>query len=262
MSVKILVDCRNPNKLPTVFANMETGFECISTSDFTEDIIRHAECYKPDMFLTFFETFDYNTMQQYYHLKTKKELENIPFAMIASSEVCKQAQVKTPDLFEWVYAEPDDPQKSRILLSEVAKRAAEFKHEPLVLIGDENMDSSTRKHIMVVDDDKVTLRMLKTALEEKLYEVTAMASGKIAEKYLQLKTVDLILLDYQMPQESGAEVLKNIREDSRLKDIPVIFLTGVSDSDRVQEVISMSPQGYLLKPVNMERLFIMIHNLI
>lgn len=89
-----------------------------------------------------------------------------------------------------------------------------------------------------------------------------MASGKIAEKYLQLKTVDLILLDYQMPQESGAEVLKNIREDSRLKDIPVIFLTGVSDSDRVQEVISMSPQGYLLKPVNMERLFIMLHNLI
>lgn len=124
------------------------------------------------------------------------------------------------------------------------------------------MDPSTRKHIMVVDDDKVTLRMLKTALEEKLYEVTAMASGKIAEKYLQLKTVDLILLDYQMPQESSAEVLKNIREDSRLKDIPVIFLTGVSDSDRVQEVISMSPQGYLLKPVNMERLFIMIHNLI
>ncbi len=62
MSVKILVDCRNPNKLPTVFANMKTGFECISTSDFTEDIIRHAECYKPDMFLTFFETFDYNTM--------------------------------------------------------------------------------------------------------------------------------------------------------------------------------------------------------
>lgn len=54
MSVKILVDCRNPNKLPTVFANMETGFECISTSDFTEDIIRHAECYKhgyvPDVF--------------------------------------------------------------------------------------------------------------------------------------------------------------------------------------------------------------------
>lgn len=47
-----------------------------------------------------------------------------------------------------------------------------------------------------------------------------------------------------------------------LKDIPVVFLTGVSDSDKVQEVISMKPQGYLLKPVNMERLFIMIRNLI
>lgn len=56
-----------------------------------------------------------------------------------------------------------------------------------------------------------------------------------------------------MPIESGAEVLKNI---------PVIFLTGVSDSDRVKEIISMKPQGYLLKPVNMERLFVMIRNLI
>lgn len=115
---------------------------------------------------------------------------------------------------------------------------------------------------MVVDDDKTTLRMLKTALEEKFYTVSAMANGKIAEKYLQTKTVDLILLDYQMPMESGAEVLKWIRSDMRLKDIPVVFLTGVSDSDKVQEVISMKPQGYLLKPVNMERLFIMIRNLI
>ncbi len=107
-----------------------------------------------------------------------------------------------------------------------------------------------------------TLRLLKTALEEKFYNVTAMANGKIAEKYLQTKTVDLILLDYQMPMESGAEVLKWIRADLCLKDIPVIFLTGVSDADKVQEVISMKPQGYLLKPVNMERLFIMIRNLI
>ncbi|MBD9061782.1 MAG: response regulator [Ruminococcaceae bacterium] len=130
--------------------------------------------------------------------------------------------------------------------------AAELRHEPIVLIGDDS-DPSNRKHILVVDDDKVTLRLLKTAQEEKFYNVTALANGKVAEKYLQTKTVVLILLDYQMPIESGAEVLKNI---------PVIFLTGVSDSDRVQEVISMKPQGYLLKPVNMERLFVMIRNLI
>lgn len=65
-----------------------------------------------------------------------------------------------------------------------------------------------------------------------------------------------------MPIESGAEVLKWIRADLCLKDIPVIFLTGVSDADKVQEVISLKPHGYLLKPVNMERLFIMIRNLI
>ena len=257
----MLVNCRNEQKLQNVLSNLDPSCECISTSGFTEDIIRHVECYDPDMFLSIFDTLDYNTMQQYYHLKSKMEMNNVPFVMMAASEVCKQAQVRAPDLFDFMYAEPDDPRKSRVLLSEVAKRAAELRHEPIVPIGDD-VDPADRKHIMVVDDDKTTLRMLKTALEEKFYTVSAMANGKIAEKYLQTKTVDLILLDYQMPMESGAEVLKWIRSDMRLKDIPVVFLTGVSDSDKVQEVISMKPQGYLLKPVNMERLFIMIRNLI
>ena len=261
MGFKILVNCRNEHKLQNVLSNLDPSCECISTSGFTEDIIRHVECYDPDMFLSIFDTLDYNTMQQYYHLKSKMEMNNVPFVMMAASEVCKQAQVRAPDLFDFMYAEPDDPRKSRVLLSEAAKRAAELRHEPIVLIGDD-VDPADRKHIMVVDDDKTTLRMLKTALEEKFYTVSAMANGKIAEKYLQTKTVDLILLDYQMPMESGAEVLKWIRSDMRLKDIPVVFLTGVSDSDKVQEVISMKPQGYLLKPVNMERLFIMIRNLI
>lgn len=258
---KVLVNCRNVQKLQNVLTNMDGLCECISTSGFTEDIMRHTKCYDPDMFLSIFETLDFNTIQQYYHLKSKPEMQGVPFVMIAAPEVCKLAQVRAPDLFEWIYSEPDDPKKSRILLSEAAKRAAELRHNPIVLIGDEG-DPANKKHIMVVDDDKVTLRLLKTALEEKFYQVSAMANGKIAEKYLQTKTVDLILLDYQMPGESGADVLKNIRADERLKDIPVIFLTGVSDSDRVQEVISMKPQGYLLKPVNMERLFVMIRNLI
>ena len=84
----------------------------------------------------------------------------------------------------------------------------------------------------------------------------------MAEKYLKTRYADLILLDYHMPQENGAEVLKKIRSNPRLADIPVIFLTGVSEADKVQEVVSMNLQGYLLKPINMDRLFIMIRSLI
>ena len=119
----------------------------------------------------------------------------------------------------------------------------------------------TKKHILVVDDDKDILRMLKSALEDK-YDVTTVSSGKMAEKYLETKISDLILLDYRMPGESGADVLTKIREDGRLANIPVVFLTGVTDSDKVQQVLSMNLQGYLLKPINMDRLFLLIRSLI
>lgn len=262
MGIKVLINCRNPQRMQSIFANISSSFDCMSTSEFTEDIVRHVKYYKPDVFLTIFETLDYNTIQQYYHIRKKEELNGVPFAMIASPELCEQVKKSAPDLFDWIFNEPKAPQDLRIILSETVARAAELKHEPIVLIGDDEIDPADRKKILVVDDDKTTLRLLKTALEEKQYTVTAMANGKIAEKFLQTKTADLILLDYQMPQESGADVLKNIRADSRLADIPVIFLTGVSDSNLVQDVISMKPQGYLLKPINMERLFIMIRNLI
>lgn len=119
----------------------------------------------------------------------------------------------------------------------------------------------SKKHILVVDDDKDILRMLKSALEDK-YDVTTVSSGKMAEKYLETKISDLILLDYRMPGESGADVLTKIREDGRLANIPVVFLTGVTDSDKVQQVLSMNLQGYLLKPINMDRLFLLIRSLI
>ena len=118
-----------------------------------------------------------------------------------------------------------------------------------------------KKHILVVDDDKDILRMLKSALEDK-YDVTTVSSGRMAEKYLETKMSDLILLDYHMPGESGAEVLTKIRDNSRLANIPVVFLTGVTDSDKVQQVLSMNLQGYLLKPINMDRLFLLIRSLI
>lgn len=103
--------------------------------------------------------------------------------------------------------------------------------------------------------------MLKSVLEDK-YDVTTVSSGRMAEKYLETKMSDLILLDYHMPGESGAEVLTNIRADRRLANIPVVFLTGVTDSDKIQHVLSMNLQGYLLKPINMDRLFLLIRSLI
>lgn len=110
-----------------------------------------------------------------------------------------------------------------------------------------------RKHILVVDDNAMMLKMLKEHLHDK-YDVATAASGKVALKFLERKTTDLILLDYEMPEESGPDVLEKLRASELTRDIPVIFLTGVTDTTKVKEVLSLKPQSYLLKPVDRDRL--------
>ena len=113
--------------------------------------------------------------------------------------------------------------------------------------------SGRRKHILVVDDNAMMLKMLKEHLHDA-YDVATAASGKVALKFLERKTTDLILLDYEMPEESGPDVLEKLRASELTKDIPVIFLTGVTDTKKVKEVLSLKPQSYLLKPVDRDKL--------
>lgn len=105
-----------------------------------------------------------------------------------------------------------------------------------------------RKSILVVDDDVRMLNFIKIYLQQ-LYEVIVVPSGKLALKFLSRKHADLVLLDYLMPDMDGPQVLKWIREESSCPDIPVIFLTGVSDREKVLRGLTYNPKGYLLKPV-------------
>lgn len=75
----------------------------------------------------------------------------------------------------------------------------------------------------------------------------------MALKFLETKTPDLIFLDYEMPVENGPEVFRKIKKLESAKDIPVVFLTGVADCEKITEVLSLKPNGYLLNPINIER---------
>lgn len=110
-----------------------------------------------------------------------------------------------------------------------------------------------RKHILVVDDNPMMLKLLKEHLHDQ-YDVATAASGRVALKFLEKKATDLILLDYEMPDESGPAVLEKLRASDMTKNIPVIFLTGVTDAKKIKEALSLSPQNYLLKPVDRDKL--------
>lgn len=117
-----------------------------------------------------------------------------------------------------------------------------------------NPDRIQRKHILAVDDSAQQLMQIKEHLKE-FYEVTLVGSGKDAFKLLAKKKVDLILLDYLMPELDGPEVYRMLKEDPYYSTIPVIFLTGVKEKKLViKTLIDLKPQGYVVKPTKKSEL--------
>ncbi|MCR5403942.1 MAG: response regulator [Butyrivibrio sp.] len=111
-----------------------------------------------------------------------------------------------------------------------------------------NSDRVARRHILAVDDNAEQLLQIKEHLKE-FYEVTLVGSGRDALKFLRRRKVDLILLDYLMPEMDGPEVINEIRQDPSLASIPVMFLTGVKEKSKViKTLVDIKPQGYIVKP--------------
>lgn len=110
-----------------------------------------------------------------------------------------------------------------------------------------------KKKILVVDDSGAMLRNVKGWLEDK-YQVILANSGAMAIKYLATSRPDLVLLDYEMPVVDGKQVLGMIRSEIDFSDIPVIFLTSKGDKESVMQVMSLKPDGYLLKTMPPEEI--------
>lgn len=110
-----------------------------------------------------------------------------------------------------------------------------------------------RGRILVIDDNPLMLKVIKEHLHEE-YDVATAINGKVALRFLESRSVDLILLDYEMPDQDGPAVLEKLRSMEKTKDIPVIFLTGISDKKKITKALIMKPEGYLLKPIDHDKL--------
>ncbi|MBB5226385.1 response regulator [Treponema ruminis] len=103
-----------------------------------------------------------------------------------------------------------------------------------------------KKRVLVVDDEPIMLRSIKNWLNDD-FEVSLVNSGKAAIQFLDMHPVDLVLLDYKMPEMDGPMVLTKIRTDKNIRNLPVIFLTAKSDRESVMSVMHLKPEGYILK---------------
>lgn len=119
--------------------------------------------------------------------------------------------------------------------------------------------ASQKKKILVVDDSEF-IRDKMTALLTEDYDMIEADSSITAIKLIARNRPDLVLMDYEMPVCDGRQALEMIRSDADIADIPVIFLTGRGDKDSVKKVMSLKPEGYLLKTLSDEKIKEIIDN--
>jgi adenylate cyclase len=105
--------------------------------------------------------------------------------------------------------------------------------------------------ILVVDDNESNRDLLARRLAHEGHEVVTADSGGRALDILAKETFDLILLDLLMPGMNGIEVLERLKRDERLHSVPVVMISGLSETEAVVRCIEAGAEDYLPKPFNL-----------
>ena len=104
--------------------------------------------------------------------------------------------------------------------------------------------------LLVIDDNKVMRLLLARGLEQQGHSVAMAEGGRRGLEMLRSEHFDLVLLDIQMPEMDGYQVLKTIVSDLSLREIPVIMTSALDEIDGVAHCVEMGAEDYLFKPLN------------
>ena len=110
--------------------------------------------------------------------------------------------------------------------------------------------SAAGGRVLVVDDNRVNQLLLGRSLEQQGHTVEFAGNGRLALDALGGATFDLMLLDVEMPEVDGYQVLAELKADPHLRELPVIMTSALDELDSVVRCIEMGAEDYLTKPVN------------
>jgi two-component system chemotaxis response regulator CheY len=109
--------------------------------------------------------------------------------------------------------------------------------------------------VLVVDDAATMRHIVRSLLEELgLRKVREAADGTVALEALKHRRADLVISDWNMPQMSGIELLRAIRQDGTLKDTPVLMVTAEAKKESITEAVQAGVSNYIVKPFNAKTL--------
>ena len=292
---KVLLAGNSRKLISNFFLQMDAAFECMTSSVIYDDLKNHVKYFKPDIFIFCMRSEtrdDLVTIASFHNVLGKND---IPFGAIGDAasleyaskipncipELSIRLPMSTPDLEDTIVrfireyqarvsSEADSALSTALdtnasnafdTLAQLDAIIENVEKEPEKGFAGRQAESPDRPRILVVDDATIIHKTIKGYLDSR-YEVATAISGKIALRFLKTKEVSLILLDYEMPDMNGPAVLEELRKDPYLASIPVVFLTGINDTEKIKNALALKPQGYLLKPVDRESLLAKIRELI
>lgn len=108
-------------------------------------------------------------------------------------------------------------------------------------------------HVLAVDDNRMTRLKMSRALQDD-YDVSQAQGGEEALTLLRSKPFHLVLLDIEMPEVDGFEVLRQMKKDANLCDIPVIVVSGMEDTASFERCLNLGAIDYIAKPFGLPEL--------
>ena len=108
--------------------------------------------------------------------------------------------------------------------------------------------------VLIIDDNTMNAEMLKEVFEQIGQSSVVAYSGKKALELVEKEKFDLILLDIMMPEMNGFDVIKNLKSKPSTKDIPVIFISALDQTDDIVKGFDLGSVGYITKPFKIEEL--------
>ncbi len=256
MALKILLTGKNRRIAGNISEHLagDKGYKVVECEPTYDALFKAIPTVEPHIMIICLGDEEKATIRVFDALLDREEMMTLPVIVVANTEDLKtfKTYIKLNHLYFLprpvsilsLYSMLGDIERKLEILPEEEKPKEDPWKEPQIL----PESRIRRKRILVVDDDAEQLALIKGHLEE-FYDVTAVRSGFDALKYLEKHEVDLMLLDYIMPVMDGPKVLFRLRTTRAHAGLPVIFLTGMTDREKVvKTLVELRPKGYLVKP--------------
>ncbi|MFA6002765.1 MAG: response regulator [Elusimicrobiota bacterium] len=111
---------------------------------------------------------------------------------------------------------------------------------------------STNKKVLAIDDDVSVCEFYQQCLSAFGFHVTCAPGAKQAREHLAKHRPDIILMDVMMPETDGITLTRELRDDPKTSDIPIIVVSGLADAGTLNDALLFGAVDYMVKPIDIE----------